>query len=70
MERGFELLESMPRDKIVSYQPYWALAAHLHMQLGDLRKPVRLIVVPLDSVKICPYGNFYINKLIIIEFKK
>ncbi|WP_223192897.1 RNA polymerase sigma factor [Paenibacillus sedimenti] len=34
MERGFALLESMPRDKIVSYQPYWALTAHLHMQLG------------------------------------
>jgi predicted RNA polymerase sigma factor len=33
-ERGLKLLEAIPQDKVVSYQPYWALAAHLNKQLG------------------------------------
>jgi predicted RNA polymerase sigma factor len=33
-ERGLALLELIPRERIVSYQPYWALKAHLHASMG------------------------------------
>jgi predicted RNA polymerase sigma factor len=32
-ERGLELLEAIPTDMIKSYQPYWALTAHLFKRL-------------------------------------
>jgi RNA polymerase sigma-70 factor (ECF subfamily) len=31
---GWSLLEMLPRDAVASYQPYWALAAHLLRRLG------------------------------------
>jgi RNA polymerase sigma-70 factor (ECF subfamily) len=31
---GFRLLEKIPRDEAASYQPYWAVAAHLLRALG------------------------------------
>jgi RNA polymerase sigma-70 factor (ECF subfamily) len=33
-EPGWALLESLPTDAVENYQPYWALKAHLLMQLG------------------------------------
>ncbi|MBD3886769.1 RNA polymerase subunit sigma-70 [Phormidium tenue FACHB-886] len=33
-EAGWALLESLPTDAVENYQPYWALKAHLLMQLG------------------------------------
>lgn len=33
-EPGWALLESLPTDAVDNYQPYWALKAHLLMQLG------------------------------------
>jgi predicted RNA polymerase sigma factor len=30
---GWSLLQAIPADAVTSYQPYWALAAHLHTQL-------------------------------------
>lgn len=33
-EMGWALLESLPTDAVENYQPYWALKAHLLMQLG------------------------------------
>lgn len=35
---GWALLEVMPRDAVASYQPYWALAAHLLRRLGCARE--------------------------------
>ena len=33
-EMGLEMLRLVPDDAVASYQPYWALAAHLHRRLG------------------------------------
>jgi predicted RNA polymerase sigma factor len=33
VDRGLELLEAIPTDAIKSYQPYWALAAHLFKRM-------------------------------------
>ncbi|WP_373228852.1 RNA polymerase sigma factor [Cohnella sp.] len=33
-ERGLALLEAIPADEIVNYQPYWALAAHLYKRMN------------------------------------
>ena len=32
---GLTMLQVIPADAVVSYQPYWALAAHLHRTLGS-----------------------------------
>jgi RNA polymerase sigma-70 factor (ECF subfamily) len=32
-ENGWRLLETISPDEVVDYQPYWALAAHLHTQM-------------------------------------
>ncbi|MFD0678388.1 MULTISPECIES: RNA polymerase sigma factor [unclassified Paenibacillus] len=32
-EKGLALLEAIPQAKIVNYQPYWALAAHLYKKM-------------------------------------
>ncbi|MDX2240040.1 MAG: RNA polymerase subunit sigma-70, partial [Leptolyngbyaceae cyanobacterium bins.302] len=33
-EPGWTLLEALPTDVVDNYQPYWALKAHLLVQLG------------------------------------
>jgi predicted RNA polymerase sigma factor len=33
VDRGLELLEAIPTDAIKSYQPYWALTAHLFKRM-------------------------------------
>lgn len=33
-EAGFALLEAIEADRVASYQPYWALTAHLHQRSG------------------------------------
>ena len=35
---AWALLEELPREQVRSYQPYWALAAHLLSRLGRLRE--------------------------------
>ncbi|MEC0373550.1 RNA polymerase sigma factor [Paenibacillus chibensis] len=35
---GLVLLEAIPQDKIVNYQPYWALAAHLYQKMEQVEK--------------------------------
>ena len=32
---GLTMLQTIPADSVASYQPYWALAAHLHRALGS-----------------------------------
>ncbi len=34
-EAGMPLLAEIPREAVERYQPYWALAAHLHRKLGN-----------------------------------
>lgn len=38
---GLVLLEAIPQDKIVNYQPYWALAAHLYQKMEQVEKAKR-----------------------------
>lgn len=33
LERGIALLEAIPSERVVSYQPYWALAGHLYKRI-------------------------------------
>jgi RNA polymerase sigma-70 factor (ECF subfamily) len=35
---GLALLQSLPADRLVSYQPYWVTRAHLLAQTGDVAK--------------------------------
>ncbi len=35
LDQGLRLLETLPAEDVKSYQPYWALKAHLLKQLGD-----------------------------------
>ncbi|WP_282942787.1 DUF6596 domain-containing protein [Paenibacillus sp. RC67] len=37
-EKGLALLEAIPQDKIVNYQPYWALAAHLYKKMDKIEE--------------------------------
>ena len=37
-EKGMALLEAIPQAKIVNYQPYWALAAHLYKKMDQMEK--------------------------------
>ena len=32
---GWGLLQAIPAEEVASYQPYWALAAHLQRRLGQ-----------------------------------
>jgi RNA polymerase sigma-70 factor (ECF subfamily) len=34
---GMALLDAVPADAVATYQPYWALAAHLLARLGRTR---------------------------------
>ncbi len=35
LEQGLALLEALPAESVKSYQPYWALKAHLLKHLGQ-----------------------------------
>ncbi|WP_249863067.1 RNA polymerase sigma factor [Paenibacillus konkukensis] len=35
-ERGITLLEAIPSEKVVNYQPYWALAGHLYKRMNRI----------------------------------
>lgn len=37
-EKGLALLEAIPQAKIVNYQPYWALAAHLYKNMEKIKE--------------------------------
>ncbi|MCR8632178.1 RNA polymerase sigma factor [Paenibacillus radicis (ex Xue et al. 2023)] len=37
-EKGLALLEAIPQAKIVNYQPYWALAAHLYKKMEKIEE--------------------------------
>ncbi|TLD72515.1 RNA polymerase subunit sigma-70 [Phragmitibacter flavus] len=36
--RGWELLETLPKERLANHQPYWAARAHLLAQLGRTRE--------------------------------
>ncbi|MET3293233.1 UNVERIFIED_CONTAM: putative RNA polymerase sigma factor [Brevibacillus sp. OAP136] len=37
-EKGLALLEAIPQAKIMNYQPYWALAAHLYKKMEKVEE--------------------------------
>ncbi|MBO9599206.1 MAG: RNA polymerase subunit sigma-70 [Cohnella sp.] len=40
-DAGLDRLEAIPHAKIVNYQPYWALAAHLYQRLHRIEDAIR-----------------------------